>query len=126
MEQITLKNSDITVPRLCVGGCPFGQHGWGKTDEEELIKTIEYAIEKGLSFFDTADVYGLGKSEELLGKVLKAKRHSIVIATKCGVRIENGRTFYDNSAGWIEATCINSLKRLQTDYIDLYQIHYRD
>lgn len=126
MEYITLKNSDLTVSRLCMGGCPMGQYGWGKVQEEELLRAIETAVENGVTIFDTADTYGLGKSEETLGKGLGAKRKEVVIASKFGVRAENGTTFYDNSPAYIEKALEASLRRLNTDYIDLYQVHYRD
>lgn len=126
MEYVTLKNSDLKVSRLCMGGCPMGGHGWGEVSENKLINAVHTAIEKGVNFFDTADTYGLGKSEETLGKAIKGNRDKVVIATKFGVRVENGKTSYDNSPGWIDKAVEESLKRLDTDYIDLYQIHYRD
>lgn len=126
MEYITLKNSDLTVSRLCMGGCPMGGYGWGAVSEQELVDAIHTALESGINFYDTADTYGLGRSEELLGKTLKSKRHEVVIATKFGVRVSNGKTFYDNSPEWIEQAVRDSLKRLGTDYIDLYQVHYLD
>lgn len=126
MEKIILKNSDLAVSRLCFGGCPMGGYGWGKVSEEELIHAVQCAVEEGINFFDNADTYGLGKSEETLSKALGNKRDSVVIGTKFGVRVENGKTFYDNSPEWIEKALIGSLKRLNTDYIDLYQVHYRD
>lgn len=126
MEKIILKNSDLEVSRLCFGGCPMGGYGWGKVSEEELIHAVQCAVEEGINFFDNADTYGLGKSEETLSKALGNKRHSVVIGTKFGVRVENGKTFYDNSPEWIEKALAGSLKRLNTDYIDLYQVHYRD
>jgi aryl-alcohol dehydrogenase-like predicted oxidoreductase len=126
MEYITLKNSDLRVSRLCMGGCPMGGHGWGIVQEQELINAVHAALERGINFFDTADTYGLGQSERTLGRALGSRRHKAVIATKFGVRVENGSTFYDNSPQWIRTACENSLQRLGTDYIDLYQIHYRD
>lgn len=126
MEYITLKNSDIKVSRICMGGCPMGQYGWGDVQEQELLDTVNVAIENGVNFFDTADTYGLGKSEETLAKALGEKRQDVVIATKFGVRVENGKTFYDNSPAYIEKALTDSLRRLKTDYIDVYQIHYRD
>ena len=126
MEKIVLKNSDLEVSRLCFGGCPMGGYGWGKVSEEELITAVQCAVNEGINFFDNADTYGLGKSEETLAKALSDKRHQVVIGTKFGVRVENGKTFYDNSPEWIEKALTGSLKRLNTDYIDLYQVHYRD
>ncbi len=126
MEYITLKNSDLQVSRLCMGGCPMGGYGWGQVDERELIAAVRAALDRGVNFFDTADTYGLGQSERTLGKALGARRPEAVIATKFGVRIENGKTFYDNSPQWIRRACEESLKRLDTEYIDLYQVHYRD
>lgn len=126
MGYITLKNSELQVSRLCMGGCPMGGYGWGRVEEHELLEAVNAALDQSVNFFDTADTYGLGQSERTLGKALGSRRKDAVIATKFGVRVENGKTFYDNSPQWIRQACENSLKRLDTDYIDLYQIHYRD
>ena len=109
-----------------MGGCPMGGYGWGRVEEHELVEAVNAALDQSVNFFDTADTYGLGQSERTLGKALGSRRKDAVIATKFGVRVENGKTFYDNSPQWIRQACENSLKRLDTDYIDLYQIHYRD
>lgn len=126
MEYVVLNNSELKVSRLCMGGCPMGGYGWGNTQESELIAAVETAIDLGINFFDTADTYGLGQSEITLGKALGSKRKDAVIASKFGVRVKDGKTTYDNSPEWIETALEGSLKRLGTDYIDLYQIHYRD
>lgn len=126
MEYITLGNSGLLVSRLCMGGCPMGQYGWGEVQEAELIDAVNTAIDHGINFFDTADIYGMGTSEQTLSKALGKRRGQVIIATKFGVRIENGKTFYDNTPAWIEQALHQSLKRLNTDYIDVYQIHYRD
>lgn len=126
MEYIKLKNTDISVSRLCMGGCPMGGYGWGFVSENAVIATVHRAIDGGVNFFDTADTYGLGQSERTLGKALEGRRDKVVIATKFGVRSGNGKTFYDNSPEYIEKALNDSLKRLSTDYIDLYQVHYRD
>lgn len=126
MEFVTLRNSDLKVSRLCMGGCPMGQYGWGNVQEQELIDAVNVAIDNGVTMFDTADTYGLGKSEETLAKALGNRRKDVVIASKFAVRIENGKTFYDNSPQYIEKALFASLHRLRTDYIDLYQVHYRD
>lgn len=126
MEYIKLKNTDISVSRLCMGGCPMGGYGWGFVSENAVIATVHRAIDGGINFFDTADTYGLGQSERTLAKALDGRRENVIIATKFGVRTGNGKTFYDNSPQYIEKALNDSLKRLSTDYIDLYQIHYRD
>lgn len=126
MEYVTLKNSDLRVSRLCMGGCPMGGYGWGNVWQQELLDAVSAALDCGVNFFDTADTYGLGQSEITLGKALAGRRDRAVIATKFGVRVEQGKTFYDNSPQWIRIAVENSLRRLGTDYIDLYQIHYRD
>lgn len=126
MEYIILKNSDLKVSRLCMGGCPLGGYGWGKVQKEELVGAVCTALEEGITFFDTADTYGLGQSERILGKALRNHRKEVVIASKFGVRAGHRKTFYDNSPEWIQEALEGSLHRLQTDYIDLYQVHYRD
>lgn len=104
----------------------MGQYGWGEVQERPLLDAVAAALDRGINFFDTADTYGLGTSEKTLAKALGSRRKEVVIADKFGVRVENGCTFYDNSPEWIEKALTGSLKRLETDYIDLYQIHYRD
>lgn len=126
MEYITLKNSDLTVSRIGMGGCPMGGYGWGDVREQELIDAVHTAIDSGITLFDTADTYGLGQSEITLAKALGCHRRDVAIASKFGVRVGNGKTVYDNSPKWIREALEGSLKRLGTDYIDLYQVHYRD
>lgn len=104
----------------------MGQYGWGDVQEKMLLDAVAAALDRGINFFDTADTYGLGTSERTLAKALGSRRNEVVIADKFGVRVENGRTFYDNSPEWIEKALTGSLDRLGTEYIDLYQIHYRD
>ena len=127
MEYITLKNSDLKVSRFCMGGCPMGGYGWGNVQEQELIAAVQTALDEGVTFFDTAETYGLGQSEITLGKALGNKRKDVVISDKFGVRAMKGQpTVYDNSRDYIIEACEGSLKRLGTDYIDVYTIHYRD
>ena len=104
----------------------MGGYGWGYVSENAVIATDHRAIDGGVNFFDTADTYGLGQSERTLAKALDGRRDKVIIATKFGVRAEKGKTTYDNSPEYIEKALNDSLKRLSTDYIDLYQIHYRD
>jgi aryl-alcohol dehydrogenase-like predicted oxidoreductase len=126
IECIYMSVLNKMVSRLGFGCCPMGGHGWGITDEKELIEAVATAMDYGINFFDTADVYGIGVSEKVLGRALRGKRDKAVIATKFGVRREYDKFFYDNSLNWIEKAITFSLSRLQTDYIDLYQIHYWD
>lgn len=130
MEYITLKNSDLRVSRLCMGGCPMGGYGWGDTSEQEFIETIQVGLENGLNFFDTANTYGFGKSEETLVKGLGSHRKDAIIQSKFGVRVMEDmvgkKTIYDNSSDYIKKALEGTLKRLGTDYIDIYTIHYRD
>ena len=126
MEYITLKNSDLKVSRFCMGGCPMGGYGWGNVQHQDFINAIHEALDRGVNFFDTADTYGLGESERTLAEGLANNRKDVVIASKFGVRTGNGKTVYDNSPQYIQQALENSLRRLNTDYIDLYIIHYRD
>ena len=126
METIALKSTALPVSRLCMGGCPAGEYGWGNVSRDEVERAMLRAVELGVNFFDTADTYGLGRSEETLGETLQSRRRQVAIATKFGVRVENGHTFFDNSPAFVEQALAASLKRLRTDYIDLYQVHYLD
>lgn len=126
MEYITLKNSDLKVSRLCMGGCPMGGYGWGDVQEKELLDAINAAVDNGINFFDTADTYGLGQGEKTLAKGLGSRRKDVIIESKFGVRFSPEGTRYDNSPAYIREALEASLKRLETDYIDVYTIHYRD
>lgn len=126
IECIYVPTLNKMVSKLGFGCSPMGGHGWGITDEKELIGAVHTALDYGINFFDTADIYGIGVSEKVLGRALKGKRYKAVIATKFGVRREYDKIFYDNSLKWIKQAIDLSLSRLQTDYIDLYQIHYWD
>ncbi len=126
MQKVQIKKTDLEVSALCMGGCPLGGYGWGDVSRQELIDAVRVALDNGINFFDTADTYGLGESERTLAEALGADTYKAVITTKFGVRIENGKTFYDNSREYIFKAVEESLKRLNRDYIDLYQVHYRD
>jgi aryl-alcohol dehydrogenase-like predicted oxidoreductase len=126
MEYINY-NKELKISRIGFGCGPLGNHGWSGLDMKDLISSIQDAIELGINFFDTADCYGLGESEINLSKGLENKRNNVFIATKFGVKIDNnGKSFYDNSYKHLNYSLDSSLKRLKTDYIDLYQIHYHD
>ncbi|KIL40889.1 aldo/keto reductase [Gordoniibacillus kamchatkensis] len=101
--------------------------GWGEVDDRESIRAIGRALELGINFFDTSDAYGAGHSEEIIGQALKGRRHETVIATKFGfphdAQTRQVYARYDLSPEYIRQACEASLRRLATDYIDLYQIH---
>lgn len=128
MEYLFLKNSDLKVSRLCIGGDPMGGHAWGETNDKELTDAVKTAVDEGINFFDTADIYGIGHAETLLGKALGPRINEVVIASKFGVRKDDskGVCYYDNSPQWIEKAIVGSLKRLGREYIDVYQLHWRD
>ena len=126
MQRVQIKKTDLVVSALCMGGCPLGGYGWGDTQRNDLIAAVQTAVDSGINFFDTADTYGLGESERTLAEALGAESNNVVIATKFGVRVENGKTTYDNSRAYTFKAVEGSLKRLNRDYIDLYQVHYRD
>ena len=129
MRYINLAGLDIGVSCLGLGGEQLGGHGWGKVSETEMVKVIHEAINSGVTFFDTAPIYGLGHAEEVLGKALGAVRKNVIIATKVGLVWKKNRTFdkfTDSSPANINQEIDMSLKRLRTDYIDLYQIHWPD
>lgn len=126
MEYLTLRNSNLKVSRLCMGGCPMGGYGWGDVQERELIDAVHTCLDKGVNMFDTSDTYGLGQSERTLSKALGNHRKDVIIQTKFGVRYAKGGSTYDNSPAYIEEALEKSLKNLNTDYVDIYVIHYRD
>lgn len=128
MEYIKFK--DLKLSRFCMGGCPMGGYGWGNTREQDFIDAIHLALDNGVNFFDTANTYGLGQSEETLAKGIAGHRHNVVIQSKFGVRVMRdmvgSKTIYDNSPEYIRKALEGTLERLHTDYIDIYTIHYRD
>ncbi|MFC1931509.1 aldo/keto reductase [Chloroflexota bacterium] len=129
MKYNQLNSLEIELSSVGLGGWQLGGHGWGKISEPETIRVVHKAIDCGINFFDTAPVYGLGRSEEILGKALGVHRKEVIIATKVGLIWNKGETFtksVDNSPANIEKEIEMSLKRLGTDYIDLYQIHWPD
>ena len=114
MEKIVLGRTGLKVSRICFGG--WQAAGWSSTSEDEFVRTLQHAIEKGINFIDTAEEYGKGRSEELIGQAIKGKRDKVVLATKF---------FYKNSApAAIKQSLESSLKRLGTDYVDIYQQHW--
>jgi aryl-alcohol dehydrogenase-like predicted oxidoreductase len=123
MEQRTLR--DLTVSALGLG-CMGMSEFYGETDENESIRTIHRALELGITHLDTADMYGSGANEELVGRAIAGRRDEVVLATKFANRREEGRRWIDNSPEWIHQACDDSLRRLGVDHIDLYYMHRRD
>jgi aryl-alcohol dehydrogenase-like predicted oxidoreductase len=120
----TLGGTGIEVSVQCLGAMMFGAEGNG--DHDECIRIIDVAIENGINFIDTADVYSDGESEEIVGKALRGRRDEIVLATKARLQMGEGRNRSGNSRRWLIQAVDASLRRLQTDWIDLYQIHRPD
>lgn len=117
--------TEIGFGAWAIGG-PW-EYGWGDVDDEQSIKAIHRALELGINWIDTAAVYGLGHSEEVVARAIKGIRQSVLIATKCGmIWDERRRVRIHVSPNSIRKEIENSLKRLKTDYIDLYQIHWPD
>jgi aryl-alcohol dehydrogenase-like predicted oxidoreductase len=122
MDYRTLGTTGVQVSQLCLGAMMFG--AWGNTDHEDSVRIINRAVDAGVNFIDTADVYSAGESEIIVGEALKGlKREKIVLATKVHGVMGRNPNAQGNSRRWIIAECENSLRRLGTDYIDLYQIH---
>ena len=125
MEMRVLGSTGVRVSPLCLGAMMFGS--WGNTDHDESARIIHRALDAGLNFIDTADVYSGGESEQIVGMALAAgRRDSVVLATKAHARMGDDVNAQGNSRRWLIRECEHSLRRLGTDYIDLYQIHRPD
>jgi aryl-alcohol dehydrogenase-like predicted oxidoreductase len=130
MKTVTLGMSGLEVSPIAFGTWQLGGD-WGEFDEREAIDAIRHAHERGVNFFDTAQAYGFGASEQLLGKALsehlERHREELVIATKGGLRIDAERGLVrDCSPAWLRRGVEQSLRHLGVDYIDLYQVHWPD
>jgi aryl-alcohol dehydrogenase-like predicted oxidoreductase len=124
VEQRLLGRTGVSVSPLCLGAMMFG--AWGNADHDESVRIIHRAFDAGVNFVDTADVYSRGESEEIVGKALEGRRDRVVLATKVHGTMSDDPNERGNSRRWIVRECEASLRRLRTDWIDLYQIHRWD
>src|SRR3954462_10900174 len=122
MQTRNLGRTGVQVSPLCLGAMMFG--AWGNTDHDESIRIIHRALDAGIDFIDTADVYSVGESEEIVGKALAGgRRDDVVLATKVHGRMGDDPNHGGNSRRWIVRELESSLRRLGTDHVDLYQVH---
>jgi aryl-alcohol dehydrogenase-like predicted oxidoreductase len=124
MERTVLGRTGIQVSRYCLGAMMFG--AWGNPDHDDCIRIIHHALDSGINFVDTADVYSMGESEEIVGKALRGRRDDVVLATKFVAPMGDDPNQRGASARWIKQEVENSLRRLGTDYLDVYQAHRPD
>jgi aryl-alcohol dehydrogenase-like predicted oxidoreductase len=128
MEYTLISGTEMKVSRIAQGTWAIGGWMWGGTDEEESIRTIHAALDIGINLIDTAPVYGFGVSEQIVGKAIEESGHreKVFIATKVGLEWHNGSVSRNSSQRRIRQEVQDSLRRLRTDYIDIYQIHWPD
>jgi aryl-alcohol dehydrogenase-like predicted oxidoreductase len=128
IEFAGIHGSAVEVSRIALGTWAIGGWMWGGTEEKESIATIRAALDQGITVVDTAPVYGFGRSEEILGKALAAPglRSRAVIASKVGLEWRDGKVFRNASRERIMREAEDSLRRLRTDHIDIYQVHWPD
>src|SRR5271156_2178663 len=128
METCHIHGTSLAPSRIGLGTWAIGGWMWGGTDEAESIRTIQAALDRGITLIDTAPVYGFGRSEEIVGKALAqgGGRAGVVLATKVGLDWKNEQPFRNGSRAHIFKEIDDSLRRLRTDTIDLYQIHWPD
>jgi aryl-alcohol dehydrogenase (NADP+) len=124
MEYRTLGPTGVEVSTQCLGAMMFGSIG--NPDHDECERMILHAVESGINFIDTADVYSRGESEEIVGRALKGRRDDVIVATKCFNPMARDRNHRGGSRRWILRAAEDSLRRLGTDYIDLFQVHRLD
>ena len=128
MEHIAIGASGLTTSRIGLGTWAIGGWMWGGTDEAQSIATIRSAVERGVTLIDTAPAYGFGRSEEIVGKALAegGLRDKVQIATKVGLAWKDGAVFRDSRPARIRREIEDALRRLRTNVIDLYQVHWPD
>jgi aryl-alcohol dehydrogenase-like predicted oxidoreductase len=127
-EFANIEGTSLSVSRIGLGTWAIGGWMWGGTDDEESVRTIHAAIERGINLIDTAPAYGFGHSEEIVGRAIADHnlRSRVVIATKTGLEWKDGKVFRNANRERILREVDDSLRRLKTDYIDIYQVHWPD
>ncbi len=128
LEYINIKGTTLQSSRIALGTWAIGGWMWGGSDEKVSIRTIHAALDQGINLLDTAPIYGQGRSEEIVGEALRQHggREDVILATKVGIDWTNGRIERNSTRKRIRQEFEDSLRRLQTDYIDLYQVHWPD
>ena len=124
MQNRILGRTGVSVSPLCLGAMMFGP--WGNKDEADSIRVIHRALDAGINFVDTADVYSAGESEEIVGQALAGRRDDVVLATKFALPMGAGPNHSGGSRRYVTRAVEDSLRRLRTDHIDLYQMHRPD
>ena len=124
MDMRTLGSTGVQVSEYCLGAMMFGK--WGNRDHEDCVRIAHRAFDAGINFVDTADVYSTGESEEIVGKAIAGRRDDLVLATKVHAPMSQDPNMRGNSRRWIQREVDDSLRRLGTEWIDLYQVHRPD
>jgi aryl-alcohol dehydrogenase-like predicted oxidoreductase len=128
LEYINIDGTNLVSSRIALGTWAIGGWMWGGSDEKESIRTIHAAFDQGINLIDTAPIYGQGRSEEIVGEALRqhGRRQNILVATKVGIDWTTGRIERNSTSKRILQEFHDSLQRLQTDYVDVYQVHWPD
>jgi aryl-alcohol dehydrogenase-like predicted oxidoreductase len=128
LEYTQIRATNLVTSRIALGTWAIGGWMWGGTDDKESIRTIHGALDQGINLIDTAPIYGQGRSEEIVGEALRqrGRREGVILATKVGLDWTNGKVERNTSRQRILQELEDSLRRLQTDYIDIYQVHWPD
>lgn len=123
---ITIPGLDLPASRVALGTWAIGGWMWGGPDDDNAVRTIHRALDEGVNLIDTAPVYGFGHSEEVIGRALEGRRDKVLIATKVGLNWKGEKPFRDSRPARIRQEVEDSLRRLKTDYLDIYQVHWPD
>lgn len=126
MEHLTIPGLPFEASRIALGTWAIGGWMWGGTEESDAIATIHHALDLGINIIDTAPVYGFGRSEEIVGKALEGRRKKVLIATKAGLDWTGGKIMRNSTSGRLRQELEDSLRRLKTEIIDIYQVHWPD